>query len=83
MIDLFGTVVVDRPVKINSANLPKEKTLWKVASWYSREDRWKIWSEEWLTREAANKWAENDLSKIQGHTHYCILEVILTAHVVF
>ena len=56
---------------------PVASTVFLVATWYKPARYWKLWHEQWLSREAAVKKALFILQNIRGHSHYTILEVNL------
>lgn len=76
--NLFGEVIVEgHPPHRIARSVPAATTWFLVASWYAPDARWKLWRDQWLTRERAVEWATNRLTRIRGHTHYCILEMRL------
>lgn len=76
MKSLFGEEIsVDEP-KAYKGTTPFSHTIFKVATWYSPDLRWKIWDKELLTREAAERLAVK-IGEVRGHTHYVILEIKL------
>ena len=75
MIDLLGHVVPDAgPPTAFKGGSPRACTEWKVATWYAPDGRWKLWREDWTTREAAEQSAAR-IGRIRGHTHYVILRI--------
>ena len=74
-LDLAGEVYV-APPRGYRGTLPLPSTIYLVASWYGPHQRWKIWPEEWLMREAAEEMADR-IGEVRGHTHYTILEIKL------
>ena len=80
MLDLFGEVIIDQPLK-RIGKPPTAKTVWLIASWYAPDGRWKLWPDQWLTHDKAEAVAINDISQVRGHTHYTILEVRLPGEI--
>jgi len=74
--DLFGEAIVDQIRPVRGA-LPMECKMFMVASWYAPERRWKIWPDEYPTREEAEKFITEKLNGVRGHTHATIVELRL------
>lgn len=77
MINLFGEVVSDEKPRPVANGIPQAVTWYIVASWYAPAQRWKIWTDQWLTREAAETKGKSRVEKVQGHTHFVVLEIKL------
>ena len=53
---------------------PTAATVYRVATWYAPDRRWKIWQQDFNSYEKAD---EQGNYAVSGHTHYCVVKIEL------
>jgi len=74
MKNLFGEVITSEP-KLVVGSLPVASSHYRLATWYSPGQHWKLWPEEWLVYEKAVERSDYIEHNMRGHTYYVILEI--------
>lgn len=61
-------------IQAMKGSYPVATTIYRVATWYAPDRRWKIWQQEFPTYEKAD---EQGRYEVAGHTYYCVIPIEL------